>query len=44
MMALVMVIHRLAADGVDIKFQSYLWKPPVVPLLLIITLAIAILF
>lgn len=38
-------IHRLAADGVDIRgFQSYLWKPPVVPLLLIITLAIAILF
>lgn len=38
-------IHRLAADGVDIGgFQSYLWKPPVVPLLLIITLAIAILF
>ncbi len=38
-------IHRLAADGVDIRgFQSYLWKLPGVPLLLIITLAIAILF
>ncbi len=38
-------IHRLAADGVDIRgFQSYLWKLPGVPLLLIITLAIVILF
>ena len=38
-------IHRLAADGVDIRGISVLpLEPPVVPLLLIITLAIAILF
>ena len=46
MMALVILIYIvwLLTVWTSGGFQSYLWKPPVVPLLLIITLAIAILF
>ncbi|MCV2905953.1 hypothetical protein OHF00_03295 [Escherichia coli] len=38
------LIGTFAALGASWGFQSYLWKLPGVPLLLIITLAIAILF